>query len=110
PQAEAALVPGRDRDWHRTWDEALVWAKNVLEPVPVAATDPLAIVCAPTLDKRAVRDNGGHMAAMLWSMTHLYGVEPGQVWWAVADGGWAAGWGYAVIAPLLAGCTVVLYE
>ncbi|MBN8966050.1 MAG: AMP-binding protein, partial [Rhizobiales bacterium] len=113
PQAKAELLEGRDHDWHKTWDEAIVWAKNVLEPVPVAATDPLYILYTSGttgVPKGVVRDNGGHMVALRWSMKYFYGIEPGEVWWAASDIGWVVGHSYIVYAPLLHGCTTILYE
>src|SRR5262245_8555518 len=76
PQAEAALVAGRDHDWKTVWDDALVWAKSVYDCVPVAATDPLYILYTSGTTGRpkgVVRDNGGHMVALKWSMQNLYG-------------------------------------
>jgi propionyl-CoA synthetase len=113
PQAEATLVPGRDHDWKTVWDDALVWAKSVYECVPVAATDPLYILYTSGttgIPKGVVRDNGGHMVALEWSMQHLYGVDPGEVYWAASDVGWVVGHSYIVYAPLLHGCTSILYE
>jgi len=113
PQVKAELTPGRDHDWHAMWNEALVWAKNVLAPVPVKATDPLYILYTSGttgIPKGVVRDNGGHMVALKWSMKNLYGVEPGEVWWAASDIGWVVGHSYIVYAPLLHGCTTILYE
>ncbi|MEA2907291.1 MAG: propionyl-CoA synthetase [Alphaproteobacteria bacterium] len=113
PQLTCELTPGRDHDWHKTWDEALVWAKNVLEPVPLLATDPLYILYTSGttgIPKGVVRDNGGHMVALQWSMKNLYGIEPGEPWWAASDIGWVVGHSYIVYAPLLHGCTTVLYE
>src|SRR5215831_14359816 len=91
PQCEATLVPGRDHDWKTVWDDALVWAKSVYECVPVAATDPLYILYTSGttgIPKGVVRDNGGHMVALKWSMHNFYGVEPGEVYWAASDVGW----------------------
>src|SRR5262245_32075793 len=113
PQVKAELTPGRDHDWQETWDHALVWAHNVLEPVPMKATDPLYILYTSGttgIPKGVVRDNGGHMVALKWSMKNLYGVEPGEVWWAASDIGWVVGHSYIVYAPLLHGATTILYE
>src|SRR3954462_13107998 len=113
PQLTCELTPGRDHDWAKTWDEALVWAKNVLEPVPMLATDPLYILYTSGttgIPKGVVRDNGGHMVALQWSMQYLYGIEPGEVWWAASDIGWVVGHSYIVYAPLFYGATTILYE
>jgi propionyl-CoA synthetase len=113
PQAEATLVPGRDHDWKEAWDDALVWAKSVYECVPVEATDPLYILYTSGttgVPKGVVRDNGGHMVALKWSMQYLYGVDPGEVYWAASDVGWVVGHSYIVYAPLLHGCTSILFE
>ncbi len=108
PQAPAALVAGRDLDWTAAMARA--------EPagcVPVAATDPLYILYTSgttAKPKGVVRDNGGHAVALHWSMRNIYNTLPGEVYWAASDIGWVVGHSYIVYAPLLAGCTTVLYE
>ncbi len=113
PQAQASLIEGRDRDWAAMRDHALIYARSVYDCVPVAATDPLYILYTSGTTGRpkgVVRDNGGHMVALKWSMQNLYGVEPGEVYWAASDVGWVVGHSYIVYAPLFHGCTTILYE
>ena len=113
PQSEAPLIEGRDRDWKTMRDYALVHARNAWDCVPVAATDPLYILYTSGTTGRpkgVVRDNGGHMVALKWSMKYLYGIEPGEVWWTASDVGWVVGHSYIVYAPLLHGATSILYE
>ena len=113
PQAEASLVAGRDLDWAQTRDHALTHARSVYDCVPVAATDPLYILYTSGTTgqpKGVVRDNGGHMVALKWSMKNLYGVEPGEAYWAASDIGWVVGHSYIIYAPLFHGCTSILYE
>ncbi len=108
PQLKAELQPGRDI----TWEQAMADAQPA-DCVAVEATDPLYILYTSGttgLPKGIVRDNGGHAVALKWSMKNLYGVDPGEVYWAASDVGWVVGHSYIVYAPLLHGCTTVLYE
>jgi propionyl-CoA synthetase len=108
PMERAEMRQGRDVDWH----EAMAAARPA-ECVPVAATDPLYILYTSGTTgqpKGIVRDNGGHLVALHWSMKNVYGVDPGDVFWAGSDIGWVVGHSYIVYAPLFAGNTTILYE
>ena len=104
----ADMQPGRDHDWNE-----IVAAAKPAPCVPVKATDPLYILYTSGTTgqpKGVVRDNGGHIVALKWSMKHIYGVEPGEVFWAASDVGWVVGHSYIVYAPLFAGNTTILFE
>ena len=105
---QADMQDGRDLDWM-----ALRETTAPASYVELDATDPLYIIYTSGTTgkpKGVVRDNGGHAVAMKFSMQHIYGIDPGEVYWAASDVGWVVGHSYIVYAPLLHGCTTILFE
>jgi propionyl-CoA synthetase len=108
PQLQVALEPGRDLDWQQA-----VGAAQPVDCVGVDATDPLYILYTSGTTgkpKGVVRDTGGYLVALDWSMRHVYGARPGEVYWAASDIGWVVGHSYIVYGPLVHGCTTLMYE
>ncbi|MDH5366510.1 MAG: AMP-binding protein, partial [Cyclobacteriaceae bacterium] len=108
PFVKAGMIEGRDFDW-----ATLLKKASPCKPVELDATDPLYILYTSGTTgkpKGIIRDNGGHAVALKYSMTHVYNVKPGEIYWAASDVGWIVGHSYIVYAPLIHGCTTILYE
>jgi len=107
-QLKADLQADRDQEW-----QALMAKAKPADCVAVAANDPLYILYTSGTTgqpKGVVRDSGGTVVSLLWSMKHIYGVSPDDVFWAASDVGWVVGHSYIVYGPLFNGNTTLVYE
>ncbi|MCA8880642.1 MAG: propionyl-CoA synthetase [Rhodobacteraceae bacterium] len=107
-QEVAHLEEGRDVAWH-----TFQYGVEPAECVPVEGNHPAYILYTSGTTgapKGVIRATGGHLVALEWTMTNIYAMEPGEVFWAASDVGWVVGHSYICYAPLIHGCTTIVFE
>ncbi len=107
-QEVAQLTPGRDLDWHQ-----FQFGVEPAACVPVPGDHPAYILYTSGTTgapKGVVRATAGHLVALNWTMSAIYDCQPGDVFWAASDVGWVVGHSYICYAPLIAGCTTIVFE